>query len=114
MEDDNVPGLGANVVLKMIRVLNTTLAHKVYFDNIFTGFTLMKYLGENDVRALRIVRANRMNKCPIEVDKQLKKRDRGNYGYRFDSENKIVAVTWHDNTCVKLDVLKSTVAGEKI
>ena len=72
-EDENIPGLGAHVVMKMIKVLETPEAHKVYFDNFFTGFALMRHLREVDVRAAETVCANRMNKCPIEEDKQLKK-----------------------------------------
>ena len=101
-EDENVPGLGAHVVMKMIKVLETPEAHKVYFDNFFTGFALMRHLKKVDIRATGTVRANRMNKCPIEEDKQLKKRDRGSCDYRFDTQNEILAVTWDDNNCVKL------------
>ena len=40
--------------------------------------------------------------APIEEDKQLKKRDSGSCDYRFDTQNEILAITWHDNNCVKL------------
>ena len=63
-ENENVPGLGAHVVMKMMKVLETPEAHKVYFDNFFTGFALMRHLREVDVRATETVRANRINKCP--------------------------------------------------
>ena len=117
-EDENVPGLGAHVVMKMIKVLKTPEANKVYFDNFFTGFTLMRHLREVDVRAMGTVCANRMNKCPIEEDKQLKKRDRGSCDYQFDTQNEILAVTWRDNNCVKLlsnhDVLQPMVQVQQL
>ena len=97
-----VTGLGASVVLQMVSILETPSVHKVYFDNFFTGFALMKYLQDIDVRATGTVRFNRINKCPIANDKEMKKKDRGTYYYRFDVENEVLAVTWTDNSCVKL------------
>ncbi|XP_035208500.1 piggyBac transposable element-derived protein 2-like [Stegodyphus dumicola] len=76
--------------------------HKVYFDSFFTGFSLMKYLQDIDVRATGTVRFNRMNKRPIATDKEIRKKERGAYDYRFDSRNEILAVTWNDNSCVRL------------
>ena len=62
----------------------------------------MKHLQDIDVRAAGTVRFNRMNKCPIANDKEMKKKDRESYDYRFDVENEVLAVTWTDNSCVKL------------
>ena len=97
-----VTGLGASVVLQMVSILETPSVHKIYFDNFFTGFALMKHLQDINVRATGTVRFNRMNKCPIANDKEMKKKDRGTYDYRFDVENEVLAVTWTDNSCVKL------------
>lgn len=102
VDDETIIGLGASVVMKMISILETPKAHKVYFDNFFTGFPLMKHLQDAGVRATGTVRFNRMNKCPIATDKEMKKKSRGSYDHRFDSENEILAVTWNDNNCVKL------------
>ncbi|XP_035215200.1 piggyBac transposable element-derived protein 3-like [Stegodyphus dumicola] len=76
--------------------------HKVYFESFFTGFSLMKYLQDIDVRATGTVRFNRMNKRPIATDKEIRKKESGAYDYRFDSRNEIIAVTWNDNSCVML------------
>ncbi|XP_028656905.1 piggyBac transposable element-derived protein 3-like [Erpetoichthys calabaricus] len=101
-DDAGMSGLGASVVLKMISILETPYAHKIYFDDFFTGFSLMKYLKDIDVRATGTARFNRMNKCPIAPDKEMKKKERGKCDYRFDSENEILGVIWNDNSCVKL------------
>ena len=79
-----VTGLGASVVLQMVSILETPSVHKIYFDNFFTGFALMKHLQDIDVRATGTVRFNRMNKCPIANDKEMKKKDRETYDYRFE------------------------------
>ena len=100
--EEVVTGLGALVVLKMVSILETPSVHKIYFDNFFTSFALMKHLQDIDVRATGTARFNRMNKCPIANDKEMKKKDRGSYDYRFDVENEVLAVTWTDNSCVKL------------
>ena len=62
----------------------------------------MKHLQDNDVRTTGTVRFNRINKCPFANDKEIKKKDRGTYDYRFKGENEVLAVTWTDNSCVKL------------
>lgn len=48
-DDASVSGLGASVVLRTNSILKTPEAHKVYFDNFFTGFTLMKHLQDAGV-----------------------------------------------------------------
>lgn len=84
----------------MISILETSSSHKLYFDNFFTRFNLMKHLQDIDIRATGTVRFNRMNKCPILNDKE--KKERGTYDYRFDTKNEILAATWNDNSCVRL------------
>ena len=65
-----VTGLGASVVLKMVLILKTPSVHKIYFDNFFTGFALMKHLQDIDVRAAGTVRFNRMNSAPLLMTKK--------------------------------------------
>ena len=66
-------GLGASVVLQMVSILETPSVHKIHFDDFFTGFALMKHLQDIDVRGSGTVRFNRMNKCPIANNKEMKK-----------------------------------------
>ncbi|XP_035210427.1 piggyBac transposable element-derived protein 3-like [Stegodyphus dumicola] len=76
-DDESISGLGTYVVLQMVSILQTPNAHKVYFDNFFTGFSLMKNLQDIEVRATETVRFKRMNKCPIATDKEIRKNERG-------------------------------------
>ncbi|KAG8234292.1 hypothetical protein J437_LFUL015017 [Ladona fulva] len=101
-DDPAMTGLGSSVVLKIISILETPEVHKVYFDNFFTGFALMKHLQDVGVRATGTAQFNRMNKCPIATDKEMKKKNKGAYDYRFDMKNEILAVTWNDKSCVRL------------
>ncbi|KFM58221.1 PiggyBac transposable element-derived protein 3, partial [Stegodyphus mimosarum] len=90
----------------MVSILHTSNAHKVYFDNFFTGFSLMKHLQDIEVRETGTVQFNRMNKCPNAADKEIRGKERGAYDYRFDSRNEILAVTWNDNSCVTQSCLE--------
>ncbi|XP_049957729.1 piggyBac transposable element-derived protein 3-like [Schistocerca serialis cubense] len=76
--------------------------HKIYFNNFFTSFRLMKGLSEMRVRATGNVHMNRMNNCQIESENSMKKKRRGGYDYRFDKNTEIMAVMWKDNNCVQL------------
>lgn len=100
--DVSVLGLFGSVVLNMISFLQTPELHKIYFDNFFTSFRLMKELSEMRVRATGTARMNRMNNCPIESENSMKKKRRGAYDYRFEKNTEIMAVMWKDNNCVKL------------
>ena len=97
-----ISGLGASVVLNMIAKVNVPSNHIFYFDNFFTSFDMIKALTERSISASGTVRINRTNKCPLSTDDNLKKQDRGFYGYRMDSNGDIFAVVWKDNNNVKL------------
>ena len=101
-KETGVTGLGASVVAKMVSILDQPEQHEIFFDSFFTGFSLMKYLNDINVRATGTCRFDRMNKCPLTKDKEMKKKSRGTYDYQFDTKNEILAITWMDNSCVKL------------
>lgn len=94
--------LGSSVVLSLASHLQHPQEHSLYFDNFFTSFNLMCKLNETGIKGTGTVRINRMNNCPIKNDTEMKKEKRGFYDYRFDKRNKILAITWNDNKCVKM------------
>ncbi|KAG8239716.1 hypothetical protein J437_LFUL019154 [Ladona fulva] len=100
IDEQMVRYYGHHYLKQFIR--ETPEVHKVYFDNFFTGFAFMKHLQDVGVRATGTARFNRMNKCPIATDKEMKKKDKGAYDYKFDMKNEILAVMWNDNSCVRL------------
>ena len=87
-----ISGLEASVVLNMIAKVNVPSDHIFYFDNFFTSFDLIKVFTERSISASGTVRFNRTNKCLISTNDNLKKQDRGFYGYRMDSKSDIFAV----------------------
>ncbi|XP_035219291.1 piggyBac transposable element-derived protein 3-like [Stegodyphus dumicola] len=74
-DDESISGLGTYVALQMVSILQTPNAHKVYSDNFFTRFSLMKNLQDIDIRATGTVRFKRMNNCPIATDKEITKKE---------------------------------------
>ena len=54
------------------------------------------------IRVTGTIRANRTGKCPLMDDKSMKKKERGTYDYRFDKQNEVFLVKWHDNSLVTM------------
>ncbi|GFQ83331.1 chimeric ERCC6-PGBD3 protein [Trichonephila clavata] len=97
-EEDNLEGdtygLGVSVILNKIATIDKPEEHCFYFDNFFTSFDLLKNLKERNIPATGTVRCNRMNKCPIKTDKEMKKEFRGAFDYRYDEINGIFGLVW--------------------
>lgn len=95
-------GLGSRVVKKLLEVCKDPTAHVVYFDNFFSSMQLFIDLRSQGFRATGTVRDNRTKKCPIMTKQEMKKKDRGYSDHRFDKNNEILCVKWHDNSVVCL------------
>ncbi len=83
---ENKAPLGTRVVKQFVEVLEDPSKHELYIDNLFTSYNLMVELQEMGIRATGTVRANRVNKCPLMDDKQIKKKNRGFLDYRGDGK----------------------------
>lgn len=46
------------------------------------------------------VRENRTDKCPLETAKELAKKQRGSFDYRFAFQSDVLMALWNDNECV--------------
>ncbi|GFR31520.1 piggyBac transposable element-derived protein 1 [Trichonephila clavata] len=103
-EEDNLEGdtygLGVSVILNKISTIDKPEEHCFYFDNFFTSFDLLKNLKERNIPATGTVRCNRMNKCPIKKDKEMKKEFRGAFDYRYDEINGIFGLVWKGITAL--------------
>lgn len=91
----------------LVTMLNELVAvkgfhpYKLYFDNLFTGVNLLKFLRDNGYQATGTVRENRMPKnCPISNKKTMAKRTRGTHESVIDRSNGIIFVRWVDNNIV--------------
>ncbi|XP_013193343.1 piggyBac transposable element-derived protein 3 isoform X2 [Amyelois transitella] len=91
--------LGTRVVKLLLNKLTTNAAnHKVFFDNFFTSCDLLYDLRQSGFRATGTVRENRTKKCPLSSVKEMMKKSRAVYDYRFDKNNEILLVRWKDNS----------------
>ncbi|CAG4979648.1 unnamed protein product [Parnassius apollo] len=45
-----------------------------------------------------IVRENRSKKCPLTATKEMKKKERAAFDYRFDKNNELLLIRWKDNS----------------
>ena len=69
--------LRENVVLKLMECLTPSVSFDIFIDNYFTLARLFTHLGVNNIRATRVLNKNRLRKCNIIGDKQLRKKERG-------------------------------------
>ena len=101
--DHNVKlGLGGSVVARLVNKLPSEFSFNVTFDNLFTSLALLNHLSKNGIGGTGTLRANRTDHCPIKDTKIIGKEDRGSYGYRYGSANKLIVVRWNDNSVVTL------------
>lgn len=96
---DRQIGLGADVVLRLLDIVENPEHHKVFFDNFFTSYYLMCLLNEKRFCATGTVRNNRIGGATLHEGKQLK---RGETDFVFDTTNKILLCRWSDNKDVTL------------
>lgn len=54
------------------------------------------------VKATGTVRDNRIDKCQLEKKEVLKKRERGTYDFRVDTNHEIIVCRWNDNSVVNV------------
>ncbi|KAK9712115.1 Transposase IS4 [Popillia japonica] len=88
-------------MLDELKALKGTQPYKLYFDNLFTGMTLLKYLRDNNYEGTGTIRENRVPKgCPLTNKKAIEKRPRGTYESTLDKANGIILVRWVDNGVV--------------
>ena len=64
--------LGENVVLRLMECLTPSVSFDIFMDNYFTSFRLLRHLGVNTIRPMRVPNKNRLRKCSFIGDKQKK------------------------------------------
>lgn len=108
------PDLGskANVVIRLSSTIPDFKNHILYFDNFYTSLPLFVYLRSRGIYALGTVRSNRIPKCKLTKEVELKDKERG-YSEEFVGRAfgvDISCVQWKDTKYVRL---VSTYAGIK-
>lgn len=71
--ENDMYGLVTSVIVSKIVTVDTPEEHYFYFDNLIPSYDLMKISKERNILATGMVRFNRMKKCPMETDNEIKK-----------------------------------------
>ena len=72
------------------------------FDNLFTTLNLCLSLKTSGILCTATIRSNRIHKCSLSTDKELKKHGRGSSSVMKDKNSDLVLVKWFDNKCIHL------------
>lgn len=73
-----------------------------YMDNYFSSVPVFQKLKSLGILASGTIRANRTLGCDLKSEKELKKQERGSYGFRIAEEDDVVIVRWYDNGPVNM------------
>ena len=98
-------GLGGEVVLDLVDVLESEYEDRkfsLYFDNFFTSLKLLNEFQARGHGATGTIRSNRVEKCPISNTKTFSKQRRGSEEHFLDEDGQIILVRWCDNGVVSI------------
>ncbi|KAG8173431.1 hypothetical protein JTE90_022798 [Oedothorax gibbosus] len=98
---DKIP-LGTRVVLDLIECVENCRRHRLYADNFFSSLKLLEEMRKKKFRLSGTVRENRLQKCPLQDNKVLAKKERGASDYIITKD--IGVVKWKDNKVVWLSI----------
>lgn len=93
-------GLGASVILELLKHCEHPMQHTVHFDNFFTSHYLMCLLKEKGFCATGTVRSNRVAGAPLKTGKKALKKHETDYAY--DTRNDVMVIRWMDNSEVTI------------
>ena len=62
---------------------------EIFMDDYFTSFHLPTYLGVNSILTTGVLNKNTLWKCTIIGDKQLRKKEHGNFEQRRSSKSAV-------------------------
>jgi hypothetical protein len=82
-------GISNNIVLHLSEVLPKHQNFKVHTDNWFTSLDLAVALKNEGHLFLGTCRSDRMGKCALQSGDELKKKGRGSYDYKVETNNDI-------------------------
>ena len=69
---------------------------QVFFDNYFASPALLAKLGQMGIPATCTLRKDRMDKCPLKTENQLKAEGRGAMDFRLTDDG-VLLLQWFDN-----------------
>jgi hypothetical protein len=101
-------GVGGDIVIQLCETLEKQKGYKIYADNLFSSMHLMLRMIDDGFHYTGTLRANRLGGCEMTKEKDLKKKGRGSFDFRVETDSNIVCVRWMDTKAV---TLMSTYAG---
>nr|XP_047122949.1 piggyBac transposable element-derived protein 3-like [Hydra vulgaris] len=91
-----------NVVLRLAERIPKNLNFKLCFDNWFCTLSLCLKLKKIGILTTATIRTNRIAKCPLLSEKDLKKQGWGSFSYKVDANSGLLLLRWFDNKCVHM------------
>lgn len=95
-------GLTGDIVGHLTDSLPENENFKIYFDNWFASLQLVDYLKQKGMWCVGTIRSDRMGKCPLLSEVDLKKEGRGSYDWRVEVNSNMAVVRWFDNKAIQL------------
>ena len=99
-ESNEVTPYSHHLVANFCIELPKHVRHEVFFDNWFTTLDLIIYLEKEGLLAVRKIRSNRLQGCPLLSNKGLQKSATDTSDYYVDNNSGIIIVKWLDNSVV--------------
>lgn len=93
-------GASGNIVLYLCKDLSPKMNHKIYCDNWFSSLNLAAALLERGITMVGTIRSDRMGKCPLLSEKDLKREGRGSFDHKTELNNGINLVRWFDKKAI--------------
>ncbi len=78
-------GLGAGVIIQLCDTLKTPEKTTIFADNFFSGIPLVSELTKKGIGYIGTLRENRLMKCKLKNEKEMKKEGRGSIDYSVAS-----------------------------
>ena len=97
---DQTLNIGKSGEIVMLLTQIQPIGSYVYFDNFFASPDLLVALKEMGINATATLRGNRARGCPLLCMKDIKKKGRGAFDFRTDTDNSILICEWFDNKIV--------------
>lgn len=89
-------GISNNIVLHLAEVLPKNQNFKIHTDNWFTSLDLAVALKKEGLLLLGTCRNDRMGKCALKNEKDLKTSGLGSHDYKVETNNEILILRWYD------------------
>lgn len=93
-------GFSGDIVMALTSSLPEEQNFKVYFDNWFSSLQLAIALKARGIFCVGTIRNDRMAKCPLLTEKELKENGRGSFDLTVEENENVALVRWFDRKAI--------------